>query len=224
MTIRVLVADDQALVRAGLIALLTAAPGMTPVGEAADGADAVALVGEYRPDVVLMDIRMPVLDGVTATRRILTGDGPVPRIIVLTTFDLDEYVYSALGAGAAGFLLKDTPPPRILAAIEAVMAGDVLVAPGIVRRLVENHVPAAVPDRRLERITGREREVLVHVANGESNTQIASSLVITEQTVKTHVKRVLSKLGLASRAQAVVLDYESGLVTASRRFPGPPAP
>lgn len=217
MTIRVLVADDQALVRAGLVALLNAAPGMTPIGEAADGVEAIALVDQHEPDVVLMDIRMPVLDGIAATRQILDRDGPVPRIIVLTTFDLDEYVYAALAQGAAGFLLKDTPTARILAAIETVVSGDVLIAPQILRRLVENHAPRrSSADARLDRLTPREREVLVRIANGSSNTDIAAALVISQETVKTHVKRLTAKLDLTSRAQAVVFAYESGLVVAGR--------
>lgn len=218
MTIRVLVADDQALVRAGLVALLNAAPGMTPIGEAADGVEAIALVDQYEPDVVLMDIRMPVLDGIAATRQILDRDGAAPRIIVLTTFDLDEYVYAALAQGAAGFLLKDTPTARILAAIETVVSGDVLIAPQILRRLVENHAPrrSTADDTRLDRLTPREREVLVLIANGSSNTDIAAALVISQETVKTHVKRMTAKLDLTSRAQAVVFAYESGLVVAGR--------
>jgi DNA-binding NarL/FixJ family response regulator len=218
MTIRVLVVDDQVLIRGGLVALLGAAPGFEPVGEAGDGGAAVELAGRTQPDVVLMDIRMPLMDGIEATRRILEGgspDGEGPKVVVLTTFDLDEYVYEALSAGAAGFLLKDTPPDRILAAIEAVMAGDVLVSPRITQRLVESYAPRHRPATdvaRLDGLTQRETEILQLVGNGLSNDQIATRLVLSESTVKTHVKHVMSKLMISSRAQAVVVAYESGLV------------
>jgi DNA-binding NarL/FixJ family response regulator len=218
MTIRVLVVDDQVLIRGGLVALLGAAPGFEPVGEAGDGSAAVELAGRTQPDVVLMDIRMPVMDGIEATRRILEGGGPDgegPKVVVLTTFDLDEYVYEALSAGAAGFLLKDTPPDRILAAIEAVTAGDVLVSPRITQRLVESYAPRhrpAADAARLDGLTQRETEILQLVGNGLSNDQIATRLVLSESTVKTHVKHVMSKLMISSRAQAVVVAYESGLV------------
>ena len=222
MTIRVLVVDDQALIRGGLVALFTAAPGLAVAGEAADGAQAVALAAETRPDVVLMDIRMPVLDGIAATRQILAaaGDDP-PKVVVLTTFDLDEYVYTALGEGASGFLLKDTPPQRIVSAVRTVAAGDMLIAPRITHRLVETYsrhhrAPAAGP--ALGELTARETEVLRLVGNGLSNAQIAERLVLSEATVKTHVKRTMAKLRLSSRAQAVVVAYESGLVV-----PGPPS-
>ncbi|WP_199441159.1 response regulator [Umezawaea beigongshangensis] len=217
MTIRVLVVDDQALIRAGLAALFTAAPGLEVVGQAADGAQAVALAAEVAPDVILMDVRMPVLDGIAATRQILAaaGEDP-PRVIVLTTFDLDEYVYTALGEGAAGFLLKDTPPERIIAAVHAVAAGDVLLAPRITRRLIESHAQqhraAAAGAPRLSVLTARETEVLRLVGNGLSNGEIAQRLVLSEATVKTHVKRTMGKLHLTSRAQAVVVAYESGLI------------
>lgn len=217
MTIRVLVADDQALIRAGLVALLTAAPGFEVVGEAADGEQAVALAAETAPDVVLMDIRMPVLDGIAATRRILAaaGEDP-PKVVVLTTFDLPEYVYTALGEGAAGFLVKDTPPERILSAVRTIAAGDILIAPHITHRLIETYArhhraPAAAPPR-LDALTARETEVLRLVGNGLTNAQIAQRLVLSEATVKTHVKRMMGKLGLSSRAQAVVVAYESGVV------------
>jgi DNA-binding NarL/FixJ family response regulator len=217
MTTRVLVADDQDLIRGGLIALFGAAPGLDVVGEARDGEQAVALAARTRPDVILMDIRMPVLDGIEATRRILAAPGEHgPRVLVLTTFDLDEYVYTALQEGAAGFLLKDTPPQRIIAAVHTVAAGDILIAPRITQRLVEayarQHRAAAVRTHRVKDLTARETEVLRLVAGGLSNTQIAERLVLSEATVKTHVKRMMSKLMLSSRAQAVVAAYESGLV------------
>ncbi|WP_432564789.1 response regulator [Kineococcus sp. SYSU DK003] len=217
MSVRVLVADDQTLVRAGLVALLRAAPGTEVAGEAADGQQAVELTAAVRPDVVLMDIRMPVLDGIAATRQILAaerggGEEP-PKVLVLTTFDLDEHVYAALRAGAAGFLLKETPPARIIAAVEAVAAGDVLLTPRITHRLVDAFRPQRISgSAAVDALTAREREVLVLVGKGLSNAQIAERFVLSEATVKTHVKRVMGKLELASRAQAVVLAYESGLV------------
>ncbi|GAB2976391.1 response regulator [Saccharothrix stipae] len=282
MTIRVLIADDQALIRAGLVALFTAAPGFEVVGEAADGEQAVAAAARTSPDVILMDIRMPVLDGIAATRRILanhrtaaqreteqrdagrpetgqhdtghrrTGrrktdqretdqretdhraaDRPdadqsdadqrdaghredAPRVIVLTTFDLPEYVYTALGEGASGFLVKDTPPERIISAVRTIAAGDILVAPHITHRLIEtyaqHHRATAIGAPQLEALTARETEVLRLVGNGLTNGQIAQRLVLSEATVKTHVKRMMGKLGLSSRAQAVVVAYESGLI------------
>ncbi len=222
MTIRVLVADDQPLIRGGLVALLAAAPGFQTVGEATNGDEAVALTVDLAPDVVLMDIRMPGSDGIEATRRIL--DRPESRertkVVVLTTFDLDEYVVAALGAGAAGFLLKDTPPDQIIRALELAVADHVLIAPTVTRRLVETYTDRYA-ERRLDGaaltdLTPRETEVLQLVGNGLSNEQIATRLVLSESTVKTHVKRVMSKLGLASRAQGVVVAYESGLVVAAR--------
>ncbi|GHF73745.1 DNA-binding response regulator [Streptomyces mashuensis] len=220
--IRVLVVDDQILIRAGVAALLRAAPGMTVVAEAADGEEAVALAAAHRPDVVLMDIRMPGLSGIAATERILReAADPPPRVLVLTTFDLDEYVYAALRAGAAGFLLKDAGPQRLLAAVTAVAGGDTLFAPSVTRRLIEAFTrqppgpagPTTDGPGALEGLTGRETEVLRLTGRGLSNGEIAGELVISEATVKTHLNRAMAKLGLCSRAQAVVVAYESGLVT-----------
>jgi len=219
--IRVLVVDDQFLVRSGLVALLRAAPGMEVVGEAADGAEAVALAAKTRPDVVLMDIRMPGTTGIEATRRILAeAADPPPRILVLTTFDLDEYVYGALRAGASGFLLKDAGPERLLAAVTAVHGGDSLFAPVVTRRLVEAFTrvtdgSSAVsgPPPGLDTLTTRELDVLKLVARGLTNAEAADRLFISEATVKTHLNRTMTKLGLASRAQVVVVAYETGLVT-----------
>ncbi|WP_037850780.1 response regulator transcription factor [Streptomyces sp. NRRL S-340] len=218
--IDVLVVDDQFLVRSGLAALLRAAPGMRVVGEAADGAEAVALTASTRPDVILMDIRMPGMTGIEATRQILAeAPDPAPRILILTTFDLDEYVYGALRAGAAGFLLKDAGPERLLAAVNAVHGGDSLFAPVVTRRLVEAFTerpdtPAAPADSpaALGALTSREVEVLRLVARGLTNAEAADRLFISEATVKTHLNRTMTKLSLASRAQAVVLAYETGLV------------
>ncbi|WP_117211053.1 response regulator [Allorhizocola rhizosphaerae] len=215
--IRVLVVDDQVLIRAGLAALFRAAPGLDVVGEAASGEEAVTLAAATRPDVILMDIRMPGINGVTATRRILAAapDDP-PKVLILTTFDLDEYVYAALRAGASGFLLKDTPPERLLTAISTVAAGDMLFAPTVMRRLVEAYAngqgerPPAPP--ALGELTARELDVLRLVARGLSNADIAARLVLSEATVKTHLNRTMTKLRLTSRAQAVVVAYESGLV------------
>ncbi|GHE10775.1 DNA-binding response regulator [Streptomyces alanosinicus] len=223
-----LVVDDQFLIRAGLVGLLEAAPGFEVVGEAGDGAQAVRLAAETRPDVILMDIRMPGVNGIEATERILAeadervlaeaGERP-PRVLVLTTFDLDEYVYGALRAGAAGFLLKDSGPERLLAAVAVVDGGDALFAPSVTRRLVEAFARQQAPDPAgaaspdLGVLTSREREVLTLTARGLSNVEIADRLYISEATVKTHLNRTMSKLGLGSRAQAVVLAYETGLVT-----------
>ncbi|MEU3740735.1 MULTISPECIES: response regulator transcription factor [unclassified Streptomyces] len=219
---RVLVVDDQFLIRAGLVGLLRAAPGIEVVGEAGDGAEAVALAATTRPDVVLMDIRMPGMSGIVATEKILSeAPEPPPRILVLTTFDLDEYVYGALRAGASGFLLKDSGPERLLAAVAAVGGGDALFAPSVTCRLVEafaRQAGAGAKDRAeppadLRALTLREVEVLKLIATGLSNTDIADRLYISEATVKTHLNRTMSKLDLDSRAQAVVVAYESGLVT-----------
>ncbi|RKE18778.1 response regulator transcription factor [Streptomyces sp. TLI_171] len=218
---RVLIADDHVLVRAGLGALLRAAPGLEVVGEACDGEDAVAQAAATGPDVVLMDIRMPGTDGIRATERILALPSVrPPRVVVLTTFDLDEYVYGALRAGASGFLLKETPPERLIAAIHTVAAGDMLFAPSVTRRLVEAYLPAPRPEREdpaaWPTVTNREREVLRQVARGLSNAEIAAGLFLSEATVKTHLNRAMAKLGLSSRAQAVVFGYESGLVVPGR--------
>ncbi|MGV4985670.1 response regulator [Streptomyces sp. NPDC001709] len=215
---RVLVVDDQFLIRAGLVGLLEAAPGFEVVGEAGDGEQAVRLAAETRPDVILMDIRMPGVNGIEATERILAeADGHPPRVLVLTTFDLDEYVYGALRAGASGFLLKDSGPERLLAAVTAVDGGDALFAPSVTRRLVEafasRQAPADPAPPDLGVLTSREVEVLKLTARGLSNVEIADRLYISEATVKTHLNRTMSKLDLGSRAQAVVLAYETGLVT-----------
>jgi DNA-binding NarL/FixJ family response regulator len=219
--IRVLVVDDQELVRLGFCVILEADDGVTVVGEAADGAAAVAAAREHRPDVVLMDIRMPVMDGLEAARQ-LTGGPDAPKVVMLTTFDLDEYVYEALRAGASGFLLKDSPRADLLAAVRAAAAGNALLAPTVTRRLIEAFArrPAgAVPSpERLASLTAREREVLVRLARGGSNTEIATELYVSEATVKTHVGNLLAKLGLRDRVQAVILAYETGIVV-----PGDPA-
>ena len=211
--IRVVVADDQALVRAGLCAILATQHDITVVGQAGDGDEAVCVVERTRPDVVLMDVRMPTTDGIQAARQL--ADLP-SRILMLTTFDIDEYVYAAMKAGASGFLLKDTPPESLVEAIRAAARGDALLAPAITRRLVEEFVrrPApgtATPDA-LTALTPRERDVLAEMARGHSNSEIATHMFLSEATVKTHVTRILTKLHLRDRAQAVVLAYECGLV------------
>jgi DNA-binding NarL/FixJ family response regulator len=215
--VRVVVADDQALVRGGLRIMVDSAPDLVVVGEAADGAQAVEVVARERPDVVLMDIRMPVLDGLEATRRILAShDDGAPRVLVLTTFDLDEYVFGALKAGASGFLLKDTPPADLLRGIRTVAAGDALLSPSVTRQLIESYVrrpePTGSPPAALDDLTDREREVLVLVARGWSNAEIGEHLYITPATAKTHVSRLLTKCGARDRAQLIVIAYESGLV------------
>ena len=216
--IRVLIADDQPLMRTGFRMILDAEPDLEVVGEAADGAEAVRLAAGARADVVLMDVRMPGMDGIEATRR-LAGDGvqdPV-RVLILTTFDLDEYVLSALRAGASGFLLKDVPPEDLVEAIKVVAAGDALLAPSVTRRLLDRFAaslpdPAAARPAALDSLTARELEVLGLVARGMSNAEIAEHLVVSETTVKTHVGRLLFKLDLRDRVQAVVLAYETGIV------------
>jgi DNA-binding NarL/FixJ family response regulator len=219
--IRVLVADDQALVRAGFRAILEAQDDLEVVGEAADGAEAVTIGQELRPDVVLMDVRMASVDGIEATRRLLR-DGNGPRVLILTTFDLDEYVYEAMKAGASGFLLKDVPRDQLVGAVRTVAAGDALLAPALVRRLVEDFVrrpaPGAGPPAELDDLTEREREVLTLIARGLSNAEIAVRLFVSEATVRTHVTHILAKLGLRDRVQAVVLGYESGLVRPGEPF------
>ncbi|MFI6155122.1 response regulator [Kitasatospora sp. NPDC051170] len=217
MTIRVLIADDEALLRMAFTTVIEAQPDMEPVGEAADGDQAVALARELRPDVVLMDVRMPGTDGIEATRR-LTAARPRTRVLILTTFDLDAYAFAALNAGACGFLLKNTRPHELLTAIRDIAAGDAAVSPRITRRLLDTlrpHIPAA-PDphheTRLARLTPREREVLLHIGHGLSNTEIAAALHLAEATVKSHLGRILHKLELRDRVQAVVFTYRSRLI------------
>ena len=221
MTITVLVVDDQAMVRAGFAALLDAQPDVKVVGQAENGQQAVELVRSTHPDVVLMDVRMPVLNGLEATRAIL-GSGEsarLPRVIMLTTFDIDDYVYEALRAGASGFLLKDALPADLVAAVRVVAAGEALLAPTVTRRLIEQFARTNLPSRsrarspKLSGLTDREREVLVLVAQGLSNAEIAGTLFLAQQTVKSHVSRIFTKLDLRDRAQAVVVAYDTGLVT-----------
>ena len=215
--VRVLIVDDQAMVRQGFGALLSAQPDIEVVGDAADGAEAPEAVRRWRPDIVLMDVRMPRVDGLEATRRILRAPGlRHPRVIMLTTFDLDDYVYEALRAGASGFLLKDASADELIRAVRVVAAGDALLAPSVTRTLIADYASRPVRDRpkpeRLRALTPRETEVLKLIARGMSNSEIADALVLAEQTVKTHVGRILGKLDLRDRAQAVVLAYETGLV------------
>jgi DNA-binding NarL/FixJ family response regulator len=212
--IRVLLADDQALVRAGFRMILKGEPGIEVAGEAGDGAEAVALAAELRPQVVLMDVRMPDVDGIEATRRIVDSSDGAPRVLVLTTFDLDEYVYEALRAGASGFLLKDAPEEQLLAGIRIVADGGSLFAPAVTRKLIEQFSRRAPkePPPALTDLTPRELEVLRLLARGRSNAEIAREFVVSEHTVKTHVAHVLQKLDLRDRVQAVVVAYESGLV------------
>jgi DNA-binding NarL/FixJ family response regulator len=215
MSVRVVVADDQSMVRAGFRSLLREEPGIEVVAEAADGEQAVAAVRRFAPDVVLMDIRMPHVDGIEATRRIVAA-GAQARVLILTTFDLDEYVYEGLRAGASGFLLKDASPEQLIAAIHTLAEGDAVLAPSVTRRVVEAFalLPAARHElvHALDALTAREREVLELLARGLSNAELARELVVSEATAKTHVRRVLAKLGLRDRVHAVVFAYESGLV------------
>jgi DNA-binding NarL/FixJ family response regulator len=212
MTIRVLVADDQSMIRAGFRMLLAHEPDIEVVAEAGNGRDAVHQAARFDPTVVLMDIRMPELDGLEATRRILAADDRA-RVLILTTFDLDEYVFEALSAGASGFVLKDDPPEQLIAAIRTVAAGDALLSPAVTKRVIRQfaRIPRPPPPSGLDELTAREHEVLRLIALGRSNAEIAQELFITEGTVKTHVTHVLQKLGLRDRVQAVVLAYQSGL-------------
>jgi len=216
--IRVLLVEDQALVRAGLRMVVDSQPDLTVVGEASDGASGVSLARELRPDLVVMDVRMPVLDGISATRRVVALP-MAPRVVVLTTFDLDESALAAIRAGASGFLLKDAPPEDMLAALRAVHAGDAVLAPSTTRRLLEQLAPAVDPVavRSVSALTAREREVLVAMARGWSNAEIARRLVVAEGTVKTHVRQILAKLEVRDRVQAVVTAYDAGLVRPGER-------
>ncbi|MEV8408497.1 response regulator transcription factor [Streptomyces niveus] len=219
MTTTVLIVDDQPLQRLGFRMLLEGTPGVTPVGEAGHGAEAVRLTAELRPDVVLMDIRMPGMDGLEATRRIVATGGRT-RVLIVTTFDLDEYAYDGLRAGASGFLLKNARPEELIAGIQAVATGDAVVAPSLTRRLLDAYAhqvlaPAGLPsseDPRLRQLSHRERQVLIAIGNGWTNTEIAERLVLSESTVKKHVTRVLAKIGARDRIQAVILAYDAGLV------------
>ena len=231
MTVGIVVADDHEVVRAGFAALLDTQPDFTVLGTAADGAEAVLACRERRPDVALMDVRMPGMDGIEATR-LLTSSGSGPRVLILTTFDLDEYVYDALRAGASGFLLKDVTAERLFDAVRVIAAGDALLAPSVTRRLIgefaRQRPRAGEPESAtaMSALTPRETEVLRLIAEGLSNPEIAMRLVVTEETVKTHVSRVLGKLGLRDRTQAVVMAYESGLVVPGNtgREPGEDGP
>ncbi|WP_414936178.1 response regulator [Amycolatopsis sp. cmx-11-51] len=215
----VFIVDDQAMVRESFAALLNAQPGLAVVGQAGDGMEALASISALPtpPDVVLMDIRMPVMDGLETTRRLLEGDGEKPKVLVLTTFHLDDYVYEALRAGASGFLVKDAPSAELITAIGVIAAGDALLSPAVTKRLIANFVASTPVPRpspaRFDVLTEREREVLRLIAKGRSNPEIAADLVLSAQTVKTYVGRILAKLGLRDRAQAIVLAYETGLVS-----------
>lgn len=219
MSIHILVVDDQPMYRVGVSAILNAQPDLTIVGEAADGLEAISRTRTLRPDVVLMDVRMPNLNGIEATRQITHPTGPaqnVPKVIILTTFDIDDYVYDALRAGASGFLLKDAGPEELASAVRTVHGGDALLAPRVTRRLIETFIDSAPTNLRpstvFNDLTDREREVFLLIAQGRSNLEIARELFIAEQTAKTHVSRVMGKLGLRDRVHAVVLGYETGLV------------
>jgi DNA-binding NarL/FixJ family response regulator len=221
VTIGIVVADDHEVVRAGFAALLDTQPDFTVLGIASDGDEAVRVCRELRPDVVLMDVRMPRLDGIEATRQLAGPDGPGPRVLILTTFDLDEYVFDALRAGASGFLLKDVTAERLFDAVRVIAAGEALLAPAVTRRLIGEFtrlrpVPDALAPTAMITLTPRETEVLRLVAEGMSNPEIARRLVVTEETVKTHVSHILAKLGLRDRTQAVIAAYESGLVVAGK--------
>jgi DNA-binding NarL/FixJ family response regulator len=215
--IRCLIADDQAMVRESFAAILTAQPGITVAGQAADGEQAVSQARRLRPDVVLLDVRMPVMNGLAAARQILSGSQPRSRVIMLTTFDLDEYVYEALRAGASGFLLKDATTAELVHAVRVVAAGDALLAPSVTRRLIADFTKQRrdprPPAATLDELTPRESEVLSLIARGLSNAEISSTLVISEDTTKTHIRHILAKLNLRDRAQAVVIAYETGLIT-----------
>ena len=215
MTIQVVIADDQGMVRSGFSVLLNAQPDIEVIAEAVNGEEAIARAAELHPDVILMDVRMPVLDGLQATR-VITGMADAPKVLVLTTFDLDDYVYEALRSGASGYLLKDASANELAEAVRLVAAGDALLSPGVTRRLIAEFARMGAPRspgrQQLDGLTERESEVLALVARGMSNAEIAGYLVVAEQTVKTHVSRILMKLGLRDRTQAVVLAYETGLV------------
>lgn len=219
MSLRIVVVDDQALMRTGFTMILESEPDLTVVGQGADGHEGVELCRRHRPDIALMDIRMPHLDGIEATRAIVADPGCATRVLVLTTFDLDDYVFAAVRAGASGFLLKDAPPDELVRAIRVVAAGDALLAPSVTRRLIEAFGRQSAPVDRapvLEALTDREAEVLRLVARGRSNAEIADELYLGETTVKTHVSRILMKLGVRDRVQAVVAAYEYGLVVAGQ--------
>ncbi len=223
MSVRVVIADDQELIRTGFRLILAAEPDIDVIGEATTGTEAVTITHQLRPDVVLMDIRMPDLDGIDATRRIVADNQhPSTKVLILTTFDLDEYVYDALRAGASGFLLKDVPARRLATAIRTVGAGDALLAPSITRRLIEQFVASSAshePPPGIDELTPRELEVFRLLATGMTNNEIAVQLIVGETTVKTHVTRILMKLGLRDRVQAVVLAYETGIVTPGQKTP-----
>jgi DNA-binding NarL/FixJ family response regulator len=224
VTVRIVIADDQELIRTGFRMILAADPGIEIVAEAGTGSEAIRAARELHPDVVLMDIRMPDLDGVEATRRILAEHGPRTRVLILTTFDLDEYVYEALRAGASGFLLKDLPAPQLIAGIHTISQGQALLAPAITRRLIAEFTApkrTADPAQALHALSPREVEVFTLMATGKNNGEIAAELVVAETTVKTHVTRILAKLGLRDRIQAVVLAYDIGVVSPRAR-PGSP--
>jgi len=221
MSLSVLIVDDQALVRAGFRMILDAEEDIDVAGEAADGADAVAEAQRLKPDVILMDVRMPKVDGIEATRRVLAAEGVDTKVVMLTTFDMDEYVYDALRAGASGFLLKDVPPEQLVAGIRAVAEGDALLAPAVTRRVIEEFVrrplsSAPTPPSEVAQLTARELEVFKLVARGLSNAEIAKELFVSDTTVKTHVAHILMKLGVRDRVQAVVLAYECGLAGVAR--------